>query len=257
VRRSSRLSHSWRALLPSVTMLTALFGLVASGTLPAAEPEFRAAAFAIEVAPPRAEVAWIDVTTSIPRQVLHPAPRWSAKRIEQGIPGVMTPPTFYQRPTALGSYAADAAALTGVITPALSTPALPDPFKAEKRTEQDRAHAASFCAWQTHLETPRRRAIAEAATSSRDAPQSRVALQVLSAVLLVCLGLLLGSTWTIQALQPKLHQQAEERRKLNEEWMAVRTAHRHRTKCPRCGITLAEQHWYFAPTQVEDPLDDE
>jgi hypothetical protein len=257
VRRSSQLSHSWRALLPSVTMLTALFGLVLSGTMSAAKPELRPAAFAIEVAPPRPEVAWIDVTTSILRQVLHTAPRWSAKRIEQSIPGVMTPTTLCRYRTTLGSYTPDAAALTGVIIPALSTPALLNPFKTGKRTEQDLAHAADFRTWRTHVETPRRRAIAEAESSSRDAPQSQVTLQVLGAVLLVCLGLLLGSTWTIQVLQTKLRQQAEERRKLNEEWTAVRTARRRRTECPRCGIALAEQHWYFAPTPVEDPLDDE
>jgi hypothetical protein len=47
-------------------------------------------------------------------------------------------------------------------------------------------------------------------------------LQVLSGVLLVCLGLLLGMTWTIQALQARLRRQAEERRRLNEEWLAIR-----------------------------------
>jgi hypothetical protein len=51
-----------------------------------------------------------------------------------------------------------------------------------------------------------------------------VTLQLLSGVLLVCLGLLLGMTWTIQALQPKLRRQAEERSRLNEEWSAVRMA---------------------------------
>ncbi|MDQ4032541.1 MAG: hypothetical protein M3332_09840 [Actinomycetota bacterium] len=49
-------------------------------------------------------------------------------------------------------------------------------------------------------------------------------LTVLGAVLLICLGLLLGTTWTPQALQPKLRRQAEERRRLNEEWVAVCTA---------------------------------
>jgi uncharacterized paraquat-inducible protein A len=82
-------------------------------------------------------------------------------------------------------------------------------------------------------------------------------IQVLSAVLLVCLGLLVGSSWTIQAVQPKLHQQAEERRRLNEEWSAVHTARRQRGRCPRCGSPLSEQDWYFAPTLVEDRQDDD
>jgi sulfite exporter TauE/SafE len=67
-----------------------------------------------------------------------------------------------------------------------------------------------------------------------------VTLQLLSGVLLVCLGLLLGMTWTIQALQPKLRRQAEERRRLNEEWSAVRMARWQRGECPRCGCPLSE-----------------
>jgi uncharacterized paraquat-inducible protein A len=84
-----------------------------------------------------------------------------------------------------------------------------------------------------------------------------VTLQVLSWVLLVCLGLLLGTTWTIQALQPQLRRQAEERRRLNEEWSAVRTARRQRGECPRCGSLLSEQYWYIAPTVVESRPDDD
>ena len=66
-------------------------------------------------------------------------------------------------------------------------------------------------------------------------------LQVLSGVLLVCLGLLLGTTWTIQALQARLRRQAQERRRLNEEWLAIReewsvirTTRHQLAKCPRC-----------------------
>jgi hypothetical protein len=88
-------------------------------------------------------------------------------------------------------------------------------------------------------------------TSWRNTPQSAMTIQALSAVLLVCLGLLLGSSWTIQAVQSKLHQQAEERRSLNEEWSAVRTARCWRGQCPRCGSALSERDWYFAPTSVE------
>lgn len=82
-------------------------------------------------------------------------------------------------------------------------------------------------------------------------------LHVLGAVLLICLGLLLGTTWTTQALEPKLRQQAEERRRLNEEWVAVRTARRQRGKCPRCASPLSERDWYFAPTLIEYPPDDD
>jgi hypothetical protein len=82
-------------------------------------------------------------------------------------------------------------------------------------------------------------------------------IQVLSAILLVCLGLLLGSSWTIQAVQPKLHQLAAERRRLNEEWSAVRAARRQRDRCPRCGSPLSERDWFFAPTLVEKRPDDD
>jgi hypothetical protein len=93
--------------------------------------------------------------------------------------------------------------------------------------------------------------------SWRHTPQSTVTLRVLSWVLLVCLGLLLGTAWTTQALQPKLRQQAEERRRLNEEWSLVRTARRQGSECSRCGSLLSERDWYLAPTVVEDRLDDD
>lgn len=78
-------------------------------------------------------------------------------------------------------------------------------------------------------------------SSWRNQPQSTVTIEVLGAVLLVCLGLLLGSSWTIQALQSNLRQQAAERRRLNAEWAAVSTVRKRRGRCPRCGIPLSEQ----------------
>ena len=94
-------------------------------------------------------------------------------------------------------------------------------------------------------------------TSWWNTPPSTVTIQVLGAVLLVCFGLLLGWSWTIQAVQRKLRQQAEERRRLNEEWSAVRAARRQRGTCPRCASPLSERDWYFAPTLVERPGDDD
>jgi uncharacterized paraquat-inducible protein A len=73
-----------------------------------------------------------------------------------------------------------------------------------------------------------------------------VTLQVPAELLLVCLGilfglgLLLGTTWTIQALQVRLRHQAEERRRLNAEWAAIRTARQQRVQCPRCGTPLSD-----------------
>ncbi|MFZ0122199.1 MAG: hypothetical protein WAN20_05795 [Pseudonocardiaceae bacterium] len=85
---------------------------------------------------------------------------------------------------------------------------------------------------------------------------SHLGCVLLGSVLLLCLGLLLGASWTTQALQPKLRRQAEERRRLNEEWSTVRAARRHRGECPRCASPLSEQNWYFAPTLMEYPPDD-
>jgi hypothetical protein len=98
-------------------------------------------------------------------------------------------------------------------------------------------------------------------TSWRGAPHCAVTGQLLGwvlvgSILLVCLGLLLGATWTTQILQPKLRHQAEERRKLNAEWLAVRTARQQRGECPRCASPLSEKDWY-TPTLVEDPPDED
>ncbi|MGH3824721.1 MAG: hypothetical protein ACRDRA_18090 [Pseudonocardiaceae bacterium] len=78
-------------------------------------------------------------------------------------------------------------------------------------------------------------------------------LHLLGAVLLVCLGLLLGATWTIQALQPKLRRQAEERRRLNAQWAMIRTAHRQQGECPLCERSLSEREWHCAPRIADKP----
>jgi uncharacterized paraquat-inducible protein A len=61
---------------------------------------------------------------------------------------------------------------------------------------------------------------------------------IVGCLALLCLGLLLGASWSIQTLQPKLRQQAEERRRLNEEWAAVRATRQQRLHCPRCSSPL-------------------
>ena len=76
------------------------------------------------------------------------------------------------------------------------------------------------------------------ALSWRHIPQSTMTVELLSGVLLICLGILLGATWAIQACQPKLRRQAEERRRLNAEWLAVHTARREHAECPRCGYLV-------------------
>jgi uncharacterized paraquat-inducible protein A len=64
---------------------------------------------------------------------------------------------------------------------------------------------------------------------------------IVGCLALLCLGLLLGASWRIQTLQPRLRQQAEERRRLNEEWAAVRAARQQRVHCPRCSSPLPER----------------
>ena len=99
-------------------------------------------------------------------------------------------------------------------------------------------------------------------TSWRGVPQSAVTLAVLGwlvlgALLLICLGLLLGASWTTQALQPTLRHQAEERRRLNQEWVAVRDARQRLQRCPRCHWSLHERNWYSTGTILDEPLDDD
>lgn len=74
-----------------------------------------------------------------------------------------------------------------------------------------------------------------------DVFRSTTTLQVLGSILSICLGILLGSTWTIQIVQVKLRKNASERRKLNQEWLAIREVqaamHKRypRTNCAHCG----------------------
>jgi hypothetical protein len=75
--------------------------------------------------------------------------------------------------------------------------------------------------------------------------------------LALCFGLLLGTTWTVQAMQPRLRRQAEDRRKLNEEWLAVRSARQQRERCPYCALRLAEYDQDPRQAPVEDPPDDD
>ncbi len=85
---------------------------------------------------------------------------------------------------------------------------------------------------------------------------SAVTIQVLVGVVLVSLGVLLGSSWTVQVQQPKLRRQAEERRRLNAEWFEIRKTRQERDECPRCGILLSAPDSYYATTIGDDRPDD-
>ena len=95
-------------------------------------------------------------------------------------------------------------------------------------------------------------------TSRRNPPQCAVTIQAAGLVLLACLcvGMLLGTTWTVQALQPKLRRQAEERRRLNAEWQAIQDAQQsvQSVWCPRCGCLLPARPRYI--TEGDEPDDD-
>lgn len=80
---------------------------------------------------------------------------------------------------------------------------------------------------------------------------------VLGGLLLLFLGLLLGATWTTQLNQSQNNRQAKERRRLNEEWAAVRAVRRQQTECERCASPLYEQNWYFSSTGSEERPDND
>jgi hypothetical protein len=80
---------------------------------------------------------------------------------------------------------------------------------------------------------------------------------LLIAGLAVCLGLLLGTTWTIMLMQPRLRRQAEDRHRLNKEWLAVRTARQQQRRCPYCELPLTEFDRYSEQAPAEDPPDDD
>ena len=93
--------------------------------------------------------------------------------------------------------------------------------------------------------------------SWRDMPQSTMMAQVLGALLLICLGLLLGTTWTIQAVHPKLKRQAEERRRLNQEWATIYSIRTRQATCIHCGFPQTDVGWYFEQAPIEDLPDDD
>jgi hypothetical protein len=84
----------------------------------------------------------------------------------------------------------------------------------------------------------------------RNAPLTMVIM--VSAGLLICLGLLLGASWTNKTIQAEYRRRAEERRKLNQAWQEIRTAGHQRRQCARCTNPLFEQDSYLEPTAIEE-----
>jgi hypothetical protein len=88
----------------------------------------------------------------------------------------------------------------------------------------------------------------------RNAPLTMVIIT--SAGLLICLGLLLGGSWTRQALRADYRLRAEQRRQLSEQWQALRAAHHH-NRCPRCTSPLSPYDPDHEPTIDHAPHDDD
>jgi hypothetical protein len=88
----------------------------------------------------------------------------------------------------------------------------------------------------------------------RNSPLTMVIIT--SAGLLICLGLLLGGSWTRQALRADYRHRAEQCRQLTEQWQALRTA-RHYNRCPHCTHPLSPHDSYHEPTIDEVPYDDD
>lgn len=57
---------------------------------------------------------------------------------------------------------------------------------------------------------------------------------LVAGLLLIGLGALIGSSWTVQALEARSRHHAAERRRLNEEWSAVRAYRAQQRRCVDC-----------------------
>jgi hypothetical protein len=81
-----------------------------------------------------------------------------------------------------------------------------------------------------------------AAGERRDAAAGHTAvcaeLILLGAGLLFCIGMALGTTWTIQTMRWKLERLADERREVNDEWLTLHTVRRKLDSCPHCGYLI-------------------
>ncbi|MPZ64626.1 MAG: hypothetical protein GEU83_03595 [Pseudonocardiaceae bacterium] len=73
-------------------------------------------------------------------------------------------------------------------------------------------------------------------------------------LLLIGLGALIGSSWTVQALEGRFRHHAAERRRLNEEWSAVRAYRAQQRRCVDCEDEL---DLYRRPALVTGALDDD
>lgn len=81
-------------------------------------------------------------------------------------------------------------------------------------------------------------------------------LLLVAAAVLICIGGLLGASWTTQMLETVSRRHAAERRVLDEAWRALE-ASRHRqgqVRCAHCDRRLTGSGWLLV---VEPPYDEE
>jgi cell division protein FtsL len=77
-----------------------------------------------------------------------------------------------------------------------------------------------------------------------------ITVMLVGVLLAVCVGALVGSTWTTQALEGSFRRHAAERRQLNEEWSALDAQRDQHRWCPRCDGAL---RWEPATAQATRP----
>ena len=85
------------------------------------------------------------------------------------------------------------------------------------------------------------------------------ALLAVGAVVLVCIGGLVGASWTTQVMASISRRHATERRNLNDGWRALADARRARGEpayCARCHQKLSESSWLLVVSPATDEEDD-
>lgn|GEM_PF-6935839 len=86
-----------------------------------------------------------------------------------------------------------------------------------------------------------------------------IALLIAGAVVLVCIGGLVGAAWTTQLMGNVSRRHAEQRRALNAGWQALEDARRaggESAYCARCHQALSESSWRLVAPALTDEEDD-
>jgi len=81
-----------------------------------------------------------------------------------------------------------------------------------------------------------------------------ITIILLGALLSISMGALIGSAWTTQALEGRFRHHAAERRRLNQEWAAVRALRERQRRCIDCEDELS---WHPDRALVSAPDDED